>query len=193
MQPFYNRGDLVERSVGTVTKALSEAIVLMLVLLFLFLGNLRAAFVVAVILPLSALSTFVLMQYVGLTANLMSLGGLAIAIGLLVDATVVVVENIEARISHQVHSAEKNSGTGTSPSQLVLAATSEVAAPVTADIAIIIIVFLPLLTLQGLEGKLFVPVALTIVFALTSSLLLSLTVIPVLASLILKQAAYQPP
>ena len=193
VQPFYNRGELVERAVGTVTKAFSEAIVLVLVLLFLFLGNLRAALVVAVILPLSALGTFVLMQYVGLTANLMSLGGLAIAIGLLVDAAVVVVENIEARISHQSHSSEQNGGTGTSLSQLVLAATSEVAAPVTAGIAIIIIVFLPLLTLQGLEGKLFVPVALTIVFALTSSLLLSLTVIPVLASLILKQAAHQPP
>ena len=193
VQPFYNRGELVERAVGTVTKALSEAIVLVLVLLFLFLGNLRAALVVAVILPLSALGTFVLMQYVGLTANLMSLGGLAIAIGLLVDAAVVVVENIEARISHQSRSSEQNGGTGTSLSQLVLAATSEVAAPVTAGIAIIIIVFLPLLTLQGLEGKLFVPVALTIVFALTSSLLLSLTVIPVLASLILKQAAHEPP
>ena len=193
VQPFYNRGELVERAVGTVTKALSEAIVLVLVLLFMFLGNLRAALVVAVILPLSALGTFVLMQYVGLTANLMSLGGLAIAIGLLVDAAVVVVENIEARISHQSHFSEQNGGTGTSLSQLVLAATSEVAAPVTAGIAIIIIVFLPLLTLQGLEGKLFVPVALTIVFALTSSLLLSLTVIPVLASLILKQAAHQPP
>ena len=193
VQPFYNRGELVERAVGTVTKALSEAIVLVLVLLFLFLGNLRAALVVAVILPLSALGTFVLMQYVGLTANLMSLGGLAIAIGLLVDAAVVVVENIEARISHQSHFSEQNGGTGTSLSQLVLAATSEVAAPVTAGIAIIIIVFLPLLTLQGLEGKLFVPVALTIVFALTSLLLLSLTVIPVLASLILKQAAHQPP
>ena len=185
VQPFYNRGDLVERAVGTVTKALGEAIVLVLVLLFLFLGNLRAALLVAVILPLSALSTFLLMRYVGLSANLMSLGGLAIAIGLLVDAAVVVVENIEARLAHQ---------TGSTPlTHLIYQAASEVAAPVTAGIAIIIIVFVPLLTLQGLEGKLFVPVALTIVFALASSLLLSLTVIPVLASLIIQQTSHQPP
>jgi cobalt-zinc-cadmium resistance protein CzcA len=193
--PFYNRGDLVERAVGTVTKALGEAIVLVLVLLFLFLGNVRAALVVAVILPLSALGTFVLMHYFGLTANLMSLGGLAIAIGLLVDAAVVVVENIEARLSHDSlqDSSQPEQGTKLSLSQKILQATAEVAAPVTVGIAIIIIVFIPLLSLQGLEGKLFVPVALTIVFALTSSLLLSLTVIPVLASLILKEGAHQTP
>ncbi len=193
--PFYNRGDLVERAVGTVTKALGEAIVLVLVLLFLFLGNVRAALVVAVILPLSALGTFVLMHYFGLTANLMSLGGLAIAIGLLVDAAVVVVENIEARLSHDSlqDSSQPEQGTKLTLSQKILQATAEVAAPVTVGIAIIIIVFIPLLSLQGLEGKLFVPVALTIVFALTSSLLLSLTVIPVLASLILKEGAHQTP
>jgi cobalt-zinc-cadmium resistance protein CzcA len=186
IQPFYNRGDLVERAIGTVTKALGEAIVLVLILLFLFLGNVRAALVVAVILPLSALSTFALMQFFGLTANLMSLGGLAIAIGLLVDAAVVVVENIEARIAEHKHQE-------LSLSNLILQATSEVAAPVTAGIAIIVIVFLPLLSLQGLEGKLFTPVALTIIFALVSSLILSLTVIPVLSSFFLKQVAHEPP
>jgi heavy metal efflux system protein len=186
IQPFYNRGDLVERAIGTVTKALGEAIILVLILLFLFLGNLRAALVVAVILPLSALSTFALMQYFGLTANLMSLGGLAIAIGLLVDAAVVVVENIEARITEHKHLE-------LSLSNLILQAASEVAAPVTAGIAIIVIVFLPLLSLQGLEGKLFTPVALTIIFALVSSLILSLTVIPVLSSFVLKQVVHEPP
>ena len=186
IKPFYNRGDLVERAIGTVTKALGEAIVLVLILLFLFLGNLRAAFVVAVILPLSALSTFVLMHFFGLSANLMSLGGLAIAIGLLVDAAVVVVENIEARIAEHKH-------VELSLPNLILQAASEVAAPVTAGIAIIIIVFLPLITLQGLEGKLFTPVALTIVFALASSLILSLTVIPVLSSFILKQVTHETP
>ena len=186
IQPFYNRGDLVERAIGTVTKALGEAIILVLILLFLFLGNVRAALVVAVILPLSALSTFALMQYFGLTANLMSLGGLAIAIGLLVDAAVVVVENIEARIAEHKHLE-------LSLSNLILQAASEVAAPVTAGIAIIVIVFLPLLSLQGLEGKLFTPVALTIIFALVSSLILSLTVIPVLSSFVLKQVVHEPP
>ena len=186
IQPFYNRGDLVERAIGTVTKSLGEAIILVLILLFLFLGNVRAALVVAVILPLSALSTFALMQYFGLTANLMSLGGLAIAIGLLVDAAVVVVENIEARIAEHKHHE-------LSLSNLILQATSEVAAPVTTGIAIIVIVFLPLLSLQGLEGKLFTPVALTIIFALVSSLILSLTVIPVLSSFFLKQVAHEAP
>ena len=173
--PFYDRGDLVSRAVNTVTKALAEAIVLVLVLLLLFLGNLRAALVVALILPLSALATFVLMQRWGLSANLMSLGGLAIAIGMLVDAAVVVVENIEAHPPNQLPRLHN-----------LYRATQEVATPVAAGVFIIMIVFLPLLTLQGLEGKLFSPVALTIVFALGASLLLSFTVIPVLASVALK-------
>ncbi|HQQ70326.1 MAG TPA: CusA/CzcA family heavy metal efflux RND transporter [Alicycliphilus sp.] len=183
LRPFYDRGALVERAVGTVSKALTEAIALVLVLLLLFLGNLRAALVVALILPLSALATFVLMRQWGLSANLMSLGGLAIAIGMLVDAAVVVVENIEARPQDA----------GTPRLHQLYRATSEVATPVGAGIAIIMIVFLPLLTLQGLEGKLFGPVALTIVFALGASLLLSLTVIPVLASLLLRPGQHHSP
>ncbi len=185
--PFYDRGSLVERAVNTVTKALGEAIVLVLVLLLLFLGNLSAALVVALILPLSALATFVLMRQAGLSANLMSLGGLAIAIGMLVDAAVVVVENIEARQAHG------QGGVPLPKLHTLYRATQEVATPVAAGIAIIMIVFLPLLTLQGLEGKLFAPVALTIVFALGASLVLSLTVIPVLASLLLKHAAHGTP
>lgn len=177
--PFYNRGDLVGRAVFTVAKALTEAIILVLILLYVFLGNVRAALVVALILPLSALATFIGMHLVNLSANLMSLGGLAIAIGMLVDAAVVVVENIESQQSQQQHGIDKPW------LHIVYRATQEVAVPITAGMAIIVIVFLPLLTLQGLEGKLFVPVALTIVFALTASLLLSLTVIPVLASFVM--------
>ena len=184
---FYDRAQLVDRAVGTVSKALLEAAVLVVILLLLFLGNLRAAIVVALILPLSVLATFVLMRQFGLSANLMSLGGLAIAIGLLVDAAVVVVENV---VAHLAHDPENTSET---PLQRVLWATQEVARPVTSGIAIIAIVFLPLLTLQGLEGKLFAPVALTIVFALAASLLLALTVIPVLASMLLKQGAHTDP
>ena len=184
---FYDRAQLVDRAVGTVSKALMEAAVLVVVLLILFLGNLRAAIVVALILPLSVLATFVLMRQFGLSANLMSLGGLAIAIGLLVDAAVVVVENV---VAHLAHDPDNTSET---PLQRVLWATQEVASPVTSGIAIIAIVFLPLLTLQGLEGKLFTPVALTIVFALASSLLLALTVIPVLASMLLKRGAHEDP
>ena len=175
---FYDRGNLVARAVDTVARALLEATVLVLLLLYVFLGNVRAALVVACILPLSALCTFVLMRQYGLSANLMSLGGLAIAIGMLVDAAVVVVENIEA------HSAEARPGA--SRLHVIYRAVRDVAVPVTAGMVIIMLVFLPLLTLQGLEGKLFAPVALTIIFALAASLLLSLTVIPVLASLLLK-------
>lgn len=177
---FYDRGNLVERAVATVTKALGEATLLVIVLLYLFLGNLRSALVVACILPLSALGTFLLMNAFGLSANLMSLGGLAIAIGMLVDAAVVVVENIEAHGT----SAQP----GMSRLHVIYRAVREVAVPVTAGMLVIMIVFLPLLSLQGLEGKLFAPVALTIIFALAASLALSLTVIPVLASLLLKDS-----
>ncbi len=187
VEVLYNRGNLVKRAVRTVTKALLEAIVLVLVLLMLFLGDWRAALTVALILPLAALFTFLLMRQFGLSANLMSLGGLAIAIGILVDAAVVVVENIATYLSQE----DKTSRLPYL--HIIYRAVREVAAPVTSGILIIIIVFLPLLTLQGLEGKLFVPVALTIVFALSGSLILSLTVIPVLASYILKALPHQEP
>ncbi len=184
---FYDRGDLVERAIGTVSRALVEAIALVLVLLLVFLGNLRAAIAVATVLPLSALVTFAMMRLFGMSANLMSLGGLAIAIGMLVDAAVVVIENIETQSSQ---------GAGGTMPRLhrIYRAVREVTTPVVSGIAIIVIVFLPLLTLEGLEGKLFAPVALTIVFALSGSLLLSLTVIPVLASFLIKDhaAAHEP-
>ncbi len=184
---FYNRATLVEKAVGTVSKALMEATVLVLVLLGAFLGNLRAAVTVAMVLPLSALATFILMRTTGMSANLMSLGGLAIALGMLVDAAVVVVENVVQHLSHD-KASEKLPRL-----HVVFRAVREVAAPVSAGMLIIIVVFLPLLTLQGLEGKFFVPVALTIVFALISSLVLSLTVIPVLASYLLKKVSHEDP
>lgn len=188
IKTFYDRGHLVDQAVETVTGALQEATIFVLVLLVLFLANMRAALTVALILPLAALSTFILMNYFSMSANLMSLGGLAIAIGMLVDAAVVVVENIVSHLSQQ------------SPAQkhlprlhIIYRAVSEVALPMASGITIIIIVFLPLLTLQGLEGKLFTPVAVTIVFALASSLVLSLTVIPVLASFLLKNVSHHEP
>ena len=189
IRPFYDRSHLVERAVNTVSKALLEAIVLVVLLLLAFLGNLRAALVVALMLPLSALATFILMRAFGLSANLMSLGGLAIAIGMLVDAAVVVVENVENQLAGGEHTASVKLPT----LHLVFRATREVAAPVASGIVIIILVFLPLLTLQGLEGKMFGPVALTIVFALASSLLLSLTVVPVLASWLIKRGVHGNP
>ncbi|ROH93638.1 efflux RND transporter permease subunit [Stagnimonas aquatica] len=187
---FYNRGELVGKAVNTVAKALGEAVVLVLILLVLFLGNLRAALVVALVLPLSALWTFVLMRASGLTANLMSLGGLAIAIGMLVDAAVVVVENIVAHLHEGDHGGTVQDHNKT---RLVLEAVREVAVPVVAGMAIIALVFLPLLSLQGLEGKLFSPVALTIVYALAGSLLLSLTVIPLAARWLLSEHGHDDP
>jgi len=177
-EAFYDRSSLVDRAVHTVGKALGEAVVVLLLLLA-FLGNLRAALVVALMLPLSALGTFVLMRQTGLSANLMSLGGLAIAIGMLVDGAVVVVENIEAAMGQP--QAKRMPWL-----HLVYRASREVAAPVASGIAIIVIVFLPLLSLEGLEGKLFAPVALTIVYALLVSLLLSLTLVPVLCTWMLR-------
>jgi cobalt-zinc-cadmium resistance protein CzcA len=162
-----------------VARALAEAILLVVVLLLAFLGNLRAAIAVACVLPLAALVTFILMSAFGMSANLMSLGGLAIAIGMLVDAAVVVVENVESQLGDPA-------GAKLPFLHRIYRAVREVTEPVVSGMAIIVIVFLPLLTLQGLEGKLFIPVALTIVFALSGSLLLSLTVIPVLTSYLLK-------
>ncbi len=183
---FYNRSHLVNRAVATVSKALVEAVVLVLILLGLFLGNFRSALTVALILPLSALATFIAMKLTGLSANLMSLGGLAIAIGLLVDAAVVVVENIVTRMA--------TANRETLPRlHIIYRAVKDVAVPVTSGILIIILVFLPLLSLQGLEGKLFRPVALTIVYALAGSLLLSLTVIPVLSSFLITSGVHQEP
>ncbi len=184
---FYDRAALVDKAVGAVSSALLEATVIVIVLLVLFLGNLRAALTVALVLPLAALITFILMRAFNMSANLMSLGGLAIAIGMLVDAAVVVVENIVQRLAHDPTA-------GRLPRlHLIYRAVREVAVPVTSGILIIITVFLPLLTLQDLEGKFFAPVALAIVFALAGSLLLSLTVIPVLASYLLRAVTHADP
>ena len=184
---FYDRAALVSKAVGAVSSALLEATVIVVVLLGLFLGNVRAALTVAMVLPLAALITFILMRGFNMSANLMSLGGLAIAIGMLVDAAVVVVENIVQRLAHDPTA-------GRLPRlHTIYRAVREVAVPVTSGILIIITVFLPLLTLQDLEGKFFAPVALAIVFALAGSLLLSLTVIPVLASYLLRDVAHEEP
>ncbi len=184
---FYDRGNLVNKAVDTVLHALLEAIALVVILLVLFLGNIRAAIVVALALPLAALFTFIMMHFMGMSANLMSLGGLAIAIGMLVDAAVVVVENLITHLAH-VEKAKRLPRL-----HMIYRASCEVAGSVTSGILIIIIVFLPLLTLQGLEGKLFTPVALTIVFALSGSLVLSLTAIPVIASYLLKEVSHEEP
>jgi cobalt-zinc-cadmium resistance protein CzcA len=179
---FYDRSDLIGHAVGTVEEALLEATVLVVVLLLLFLGDVRASLIVALALPMAALLTFIFMKAIGLTANLMSLGGLAIAVGMLVDGAVVVVENVVERLSDPRHAAAGKLHN-------VFIAAAEVAKPVTSGMAIIALVFLPLLTLEGLEGKLFGPVALTIVLALLCALALALTLVPVLAFYVLKVRA----
>ncbi len=176
---FYDRSDLISRAVGTVESALLEATVLVVILLLLFLGDFRASVIVALALPMAALLTFIFMRSIGLTANLMSLGGLAIAVGILVDGAVVVVENVVERLSDEQHAKAGKLHN-------IFIAAAEVAKPVASGLAIIALVFLPLLTLEGLEGKLFSPVALTIVLALLSALVLSLTLIPVLSLYLLK-------
>lgn len=184
---FYDRSDLIERAVGTVESALLEATILVVILLLLFLGDFRASVIVALALPMAALLTFIFMRAIGLTANLMSLGGLAIAVGILVDGAVVVVENVVERLSDPKHARQGKAYN-------ILVASAEVAKPVASGLAIIAIVFLPLLTLEGLEGKLFAPVALTIVLALLSALVLSLTLVPVIAFYLLKvkQGEHEP-
>lgn len=186
LRVFYDRSDLIQRAVGTVQKALLEATVLVVILLVAFLGNLRAAIVVALTLPMASVLTFLVMGSAGMSANLMSLGGLAIAIGLIVDAAVVVVENTVERLHHAGDSQVPRL-------HHIYQAAAEVAVPVASGIVIICLVFLPLLSLQGLEGKLFAPVALTIIFALSCSLLLSLTVIPVLSSFMLGSGSDRQP
>ena len=174
---FYDRAELIEGAVGTMSRALLQAVVLVVVLLALFLGNLRAAATVALSLPMAALATFLLMRLTGQTANLMSLGGLVIAIGMLVDSSVVVVENVLSRMDN---------GSALPRPHVVYRAATEVARPVVAGCIIVVLVFAPLLGLQGLEGKLFSPVALTIVYAMLSALLFALLVVPFLAGLLLR-------
>ena len=177
--PYYDRTELVDAALWTIAKVLIEGIILVVVVLFIFLGDVRSSLIVVATLIIAPLTTFILMNRYGLSANLMSLGGLAIAIGLMVDATVVVVENIFHRLGTKKVS-------GLARLRLVRDATMEVATPTVFGIAIIILVFLPLMTLQGIEGKLFAPLALTIAIALGAALLVSLTLSPVLCSYILK-------
>ena len=184
---FYDRSRLVGRAVGTVVRALGEATVLVVVLLLLFLGNWRASLVIALSLPLAIVIALLAMRAVGMSANLMSLGGLAIAIGMLIDALVVVVENIVGNLG------KHEPGKGPPLIHIIFRSVCEVLQPVASGVLIIIIVFVPLLTLQGLEGKLFIPVALAIIFALAGSLLLALTVVPVATSFLLKSASHGDP
>jgi cobalt-zinc-cadmium resistance protein CzcA len=181
LKAVYDRTTIVAKAVATSESALLEGSILVAVILFLFLGEFRSALVVLVTLPLGMLIAFILMERFGVSANLMSLGGLAIGIGMMVDGAVVMVENAFRLLSHA-----RESGRPFKRTHVVLEAAREVANPIAFAILIIIVVFLPLFSLTGLEGKLFKPMALTITFAMVGSLVLSLTLVPVLAALILK-------
>ena len=184
--PFYDRIELIMAALTTVYKSLAEGVVLVVVVLFLFLGNIRSALIVVGTLVLAPLATFIVMGQIGLTANLMSLGGLAIAIGMVVDGSVVVVENVYRHLSD-------HSTIAVPRLHLITTAVKEVGQPVVFGILIIILVFLPLLSLHGIEGKMFKPLAYTIMIALLVSLVLSLTLSPVLCFLMLTKGSEEDP
>ncbi|MFM8576630.1 MAG: efflux RND transporter permease subunit [Limnohabitans sp.] len=179
IEPFYDRTELVDSALWMVTKVLLEGVVFIIIILFLFLGDVRSSLVVVATIVITPLVTFMAMNRLGLSANLMSLGGLAIAIGLMVDGTVVVVENVFHKLGQAANSGE-------SRFRVILEATSEIAKPTVYGISIIILVFLPLMMLSGMEGKMFAPLALTIAIALAVSLAVSLFLSPVLCSYILR-------
>ncbi|MEN8801932.1 MAG: CusA/CzcA family heavy metal efflux RND transporter [Thiogranum sp.] len=174
LEPIYDQADLVGKAVATVTKALIEAFVLILVVLFMFLINLRATLLVLISIPVSIGLALMAMAHWGISANLMSLGGLAIAIGMMVDGSVVMMENIFKHLDDDAHQRGGE--------LRVQEAAREVGRPVFFAVLIIIVVFTPLFTLEGVEGKLFQPMALAIMFAMMASLLVALLVIPALAS-----------
>ncbi|MFN7955539.1 MAG: CusA/CzcA family heavy metal efflux RND transporter [bacterium] len=182
--PFYDRTDLVRKAIHTVTKALQEGAIFVLIVLVVLLADLRSALIVTLVLPLAALFAFIMMRWYGLSANLMSLGGLAIGIGMMVDGAVVLVENVHR---HLTEGGEGHTPGHAGKRAIVLYGSQEVGRPIVFGIVIIIVVFLPLFTLQGFEGKMFAPLAFTISFALLGSLLLSFTLVPVLCTLFLKE------
>ena len=179
--PFYDRIELVTAAVHTVRDALIEGVVLVVFVFFLFLGHVRSAIIVTVTLIVTPLVAFIVMERLGLSANLMTLGGLAIAIGEIADGSLVVVENVYR------HLGNHRAGQQTSL-EVILRATKEVGRPIVFGILIISVVFLPLMTLHGMEGKMFAPLAYTLVIALLASVIVTLTLSPVLASLLLREA-----
>lgn len=181
LKPVYERTDLVDEAVSTATRALLQGAVLVTIVLFLFLGEIRSAIVVVAALPISMLIAFIFMQQAGLSANLMSLAGLAIAVGMLADGAVVMVEN-----AFRIMAERRASGQEVDRTSAVLEAARDVVKPIVFAVIIIVVVFMPLFSLEGLEAKLFKPMALNISFAMAGALLITLTLTPVLAALILR-------
>lgn len=186
LKPVYERTELVERAVDSASTALLTGGILVAIVLALFLGEVRSALIVVLSMPLSMLIAFIFMERAGLTANLMSLAGLAIGVGMIVDGAIVVTENAYRTL-------QQGGGEQTPADRVraVLGAAREVANPLAFAILIIIVVFAPLFSLEGLEAKLFKPMAFTVTFAMAGSLLLALTLIPVLCALFLKPKSNQ--
>jgi cobalt-zinc-cadmium resistance protein CzcA len=176
--PYYEQSELVQASVSTVQSALVQGIALVAIVLLAFMGGLRPSIVVALAIPFSVLFATLAMGYFKISANLMSLGGLAIAIGMMVDGTIVMVENIDRVL--------RESKAGEPKTQVIARACHEVARPIVFAIAIIIIVFLPLFTLQGVEGKTFRPLAYTVALAMLGSLIFAIVAAPVFADLFMR-------
>jgi cobalt-zinc-cadmium resistance protein CzcA len=184
--PYYNQSTLVASAVNTVRTALWKGALLVILVLVFFMGNVRSATIVALSLPICALVAAICMGWADISANLMSLGGIAIAIGMLGDASIVIVENISRHLGEQ-------SSPGRSKTAAIVAACREVARPIIFSVLIIVIVFVPLFTLEGVEGKMFSPMAFTITFALLGSLLAALIFAPALSSYLLKHQARRDP
>ena len=184
IKPFYKRSDIVSSSVHTVTEALIIGAIFVVFVLYLFLRSFRGAFIVIIALPLSALTTFIIMRQAGLSANLMSLGGLAISIGMIIDATIIQVENVQRHLSESAAGALKLS--------MVYEAVLEVRKPSIFGELIIALTFIPIMTLRGIEGKMFSPLAFTVAIALFASLLLSLVAIPAFCYLFLQAKKEKP-
>jgi cobalt-zinc-cadmium resistance protein CzcA len=178
LKPFYDRSEIVGKSIHTVVKTLTEGAVLVVIVLYLLLRSLRGAFIVVLALPLSMLLTFMVMKITGLNANLMSLGGLAISIGMIVDATIIQVENVQRHLGHLKDKKNKLA--------TVFKAVVEVRKPSILGEVIIAMTFVPIITLQGMEGKMFAPLAYTVAIALFASMFLSIFVIPAVCSFFLK-------
>ncbi len=187
VEPFYDRTELVQNTVHTLTKNLIEGGLLVILVLLVLLGSFRAGLIVALAVPLSMLGAFVGMVYANLSGNLMSLG--AIDFGLIVDGSVVLIENVVRRVAEYRH----EHGEERAPLAIIRNASKEVARPVLFGVGIILLVYLPILSLRGLEGKMFKPMALTVIFALLTSLVLALTLMPVLASIFLRKVSENEP
>ena len=184
IRTYYDRAELIRRTIRTVVHNLAEGAILVTVLLFLFLGDISASLIVASVIPLSMLAAFIGMNWMGVSGNLMSLG--AIDFGLIVDGSVVMIENIFHRFAREPHAQG-------SIAHRIFEAGREVLRPIVFAIGIIIVVYLPILSFQEVEGKMFRPMALTVIFALTGSLIFALTYVPVMASFFLKNIVPREP